>query len=157
LKWPNDIYIVTSDELKIKIGGVLVKSHVNDKKVAITFGCGINVNNALPTVSLNGYIQLTSNLEPISIEEFIASTLSRIESFLSLIEEEGPEYIKQLYIKHWIHSKQIVKTGDGAQVMVKDLDDHGYLVVENIQNGNIITLHPDGNRFDMLQNLLIMK
>ena len=128
MKWPNDIYIINSNNDKIKIGGILVQSQIVDNKVEIFFGCGINVNNSFPTTSLNNLIH-SSNLEPISIEELIAETLNKLDYLLTLVEKEGPEPIKQFYIEHWIHSKQIVKMANKKQVLIKGLDNHGYLIV----------------------------
>jgi biotin--protein ligase len=37
------------------------------------------------------------------------------------------------------------------------LDDDGYLMIRLTDNGQIVSAHPDGNSFDMMQGLIIPK
>ena len=40
---------------------------------------------------------------------------------------------------------------------VVQLDDDGYLVIRLKDNGQLVTAHPDGNSFDMMQGLIVPK
>ena len=41
--------------------------------------------------------------------------------------------------------------------IVIGIDDYGYLVVKLLENGKQVTLQPDGNSFDMMKNLILIK
>lgn len=45
---------------------------------------------------------------------------------------------------------------DGLEAEVVGLDQNGFLLVFNKQQG-LLSLEPDGNSFDMLKNLLVIK
>lgn len=45
---------------------------------------------------------------------------------------------------------------DGLQADVVGLDHNGFLQVYNSENG-MVSLEPDGNSFDMLKNLVVIK
>lgn len=51
-----------------------------------------------------------------------------------------------------------IQKSDGSSVDVKiiGLDDYGYLLVES-EDGTSESVHPDGNSFDMMRNLIIPK
>lgn len=55
-------------------------------------------------------------------------------------------------------SGQQVRLGkaEGPQVWIVGLDDSGYLQVHQ-DGGEVVTVHPDGNSFDMLRNLVLPK
>ena len=42
------------------------------------------------------------------------------------------------------------------EVTIKGLDDFGFLLVETA-SGEVLSVQPDGNSFDMLRNLIAMK
>ncbi len=119
VKWPNDIYVNDT-----KIGGVLVESQIQDRKISVNIGIGINVSNAYPTVSLHSILQEnagTSTAKPtastssskysqpkkdksiLSIEKVIARTLSEFENLLELMESNNADKIINLYTENWIH------------------------------------------------------
>ena len=55
-------------------------------------------------------------------------------------------------------SNQVIKMqqlGD-EEVIVRGLDPNGFLLVET-NNGDILSLQPDGNSFDMMQGLITIK
>ncbi|PIO22584.1 hypothetical protein AB205_0134620 [Aquarana catesbeiana] len=63
-----------------------------------------------------------------------------------------------MYYKYWVHSGQQVRLGgeDGPLAWIVGLDDSGFLQV--LQEGkDVITVHPDGNSFDMIRNLIVPK
>ena len=43
------------------------------------------------------------------------------------------------------------------KAVVIGIDDYGYLVVKLLENGKQVTLQPDGNSFDMMKNLILIK
>lgn len=57
-----------------------------------------------------------------------------------------------------ISSGQQVRLGsaEGPEVSIVGLDDSGFLQVLR-EDGEVVTVHPDGNSFDMLRNLLVPK
>lgn len=57
-----------------------------------------------------------------------------------------------------MYSGQRVRLGglEGPEVWIAGLDDSGFLQVQQ-EDGEIVTVHPDGNSFDMLRNLIIPK
>lgn len=58
----------------------------------------------------------------------------------------------------FIFSGQQVRLGssEGPQVSIVGLDDSGFLQVHQ-EGGGVVTVHPDGNSFDMLRNLIVPK
>lgn len=57
-----------------------------------------------------------------------------------------------------IFSAQQVRLGsaEGPKVWIVGLDDSGFLQVHQ-EDGQVVTVHPDGNSFDMLRNLIVPK
>ena len=156
LKWPNDIFWSN----KCKLGGVLIISKCIGLDVQLSCGVGINVSNHLPTVSLNSMMATTpttAHLAPLTTAQVIASGLRQLELLLDRINAEGIEPVKQLYVKHWLHSNQQVRMANTKSVIIRGLGNHGYLLVEDIATGAMLLVAPDGNRFDMLQNMIVVK
>ncbi|KFD56584.1 hypothetical protein M513_02688 [Trichuris suis] len=152
LKWPNDVYTLD----RIKIGGVLVQSTVSSISCNFIVGCGLNLANEKPTVSLNSIIP--KGAPPLQAEQVIALALSSMEKFLRMIEEDRIDELRTLYRKYWLHSGQRVKMADtGESVEVTDLDKHGYLLVRSEETGKMFSLQPDGNSFDMMHNMIRSK
>lgn len=131
IKWPNDIYYKN----QVKLGGVLVTSftagsgstpttaiigecyanvytHVYRVFVVLA-GCGVNVCNKYPTMSVNDCIQLydmqhcdgnsSTQLPPLTVEALLALTLNQLEKYLSLYEYNGMTTIKTDYYNYWLH------------------------------------------------------
>ncbi|ORY36856.1 class II aaRS and biotin synthetase [Rhizoclosmatium globosum] len=90
LKWPNDIYCYTKDvetgtKVLKKIGGILVNSSYMDGLFNVVIGCGLNVANSLPTLSVNDLIkqyneETGKNLPPLTLERVLARILTTFES-----------------------------------------------------------------------------
>ncbi|XP_006886845.1 PREDICTED: biotin--protein ligase [Elephantulus edwardii] len=159
VKWPNDIYY--SDLMKL--GGVLVNSTLMGETFYILIGCGVNVTNSNPTICINDLIieynkQHQTDLKPLSPDLLIARTVTQLEKLISTFQDRGPNGVLPLYYKYWVHSGQRVRLGsaEGPEVSVVGLDDSGYLQVH--QKGSVVeTVHPDGNSFDMMKNLILPK
>uniref|UniRef100_A0A8D2DIP9 Biotin--protein ligase n=1 Tax=Sciurus vulgaris TaxID=55149 RepID=A0A8D2DIP9_SCIVU len=159
VKWPNDIYY--SDLMKI--GGVLVNSTLMGETFYILIGCGFNVTNSNPTICINDLIaeynkQHKTDLKPLRADCLIARTVTVLETLIHTFQDKGPNGVLPLYYKHWIHSGQQVRLGsaEGPKVSIVGLDDSGFLQVHQ-EGGEVVTVHPDGNSFDMLRNLILPK
>ena len=72
-------------------------------------GCGVNVSNKHPTISLNDAIALHnkdtgSSLSPMREEQLLALTYNRLEVLLGQYETFGLEgVVENLYYKYWLH------------------------------------------------------
>ncbi|ELW67877.1 Biotin--protein ligase [Tupaia chinensis] len=159
VKWPNDIYY--SDLMKI--GGVLVNSTLMGETFYILIGCGFNVTNSNPTICINDLVteynkQHKAQLKPLRADYLIARTVTVLEKLIDTFQDKGPNGILPLYYKYWVHSGQQVCLGsaEGPKVSIVGLDDSGYLQVHQ-EGCEVVTVHPDGNSFDMLRNLILPK
>ncbi|KAK2828947.1 hypothetical protein Q5P01_019981 [Channa striata] len=159
VKWPNDIYYSNV----MKIGGVLVTSTVIGSTFHLLIGCGFNVTNSNPTICINDLIkkyniQHNCNLQLLNCSELIARTLNCLEGFINSFQEEGPDAILPTYYKRWLHSGTLVHlwSEDGVEAEVVGLDDNGFLKVHTKELG-AVSVEPDGNSFDMLKNLVVIK
>ena len=71
-------------------------------------GCGVNIGNRYPTMSVNDCIALHNaatgaSLLPLSVEHCLAHTLNSLEEFLGLFEELGMAGLEEVYYKYWVH------------------------------------------------------
>ena len=69
---------------------------------------GFNVSNSNPTRCVNDLIQLHNreqgdSLQPVSVEQLIARTVSEIERLIEQFQSEGVESFRQLYYDRWLH------------------------------------------------------
>nr|XP_019962192.1 PREDICTED: biotin--protein ligase [Paralichthys olivaceus] len=159
VKWPNDIYYSNL----MKLGGVLVTSTVIGSTFHLLIGCGFNVTNSNPTVCINDLIQqyntqYNCSLEPLSCAQLIARTVSCLEVLISSFQHGGPDAILPIYYKRWLHSgtKVHLWSEDGMEALVLGLDHNGFLQVQSEEYG-VVSVEPDGNSFDMLKNLVVIK
>ncbi|XP_003463986.5 biotin--protein ligase isoform X1 [Cavia porcellus] len=159
VKWPNDIYY---GDL-MKIGGVLVNSTLMGDTFYILIGFGFNVTNSNPTICINDLIeeynrQHGTELKPLRADYVIARAVTLLERLIDTFQDKGPDGVLPLYYKYWVHSGQQVRLGsaEGPQVWIVGLDDSGYLQVHQ-DGGEVVTVLPDGNSFDMLRNLVLPK
>ncbi|XP_028321899.1 biotin--protein ligase isoform X2 [Gouania willdenowi] len=155
VKWPNDIYYKNV----MKIGGVLVTSTVMGSTFYTLIGCGFNVTNSSPTVCINDLIQLYNkqqncSLAPLSCAQLIARTVTCLEALISSFQRRGPELILPLYYKSGTQVRLWCE--DGLEVQVVGLDHNGFLQVYSKEKG-VVSVEPDGNSFDMLKNLVVIK
>ncbi|KRZ04182.1 DNA-directed RNA polymerase II subunit RPB3 [Trichinella zimbabwensis] len=152
IKWPNDV--CTSDG--IKLGGSIVNSFSIHSQMTFHLGCGLNVSNQQPTVSLNQLIQ--PNMPRLSIEQVIAIVMTRFEQLLFMLEQGNMQEICDLYHKYWLHENQKVYLKDiNTQGKVKRLDEYGYLLVECVPSGRLVSVESDGNSFDLTKGLICRK
>ncbi|XP_078121551.1 biotin--protein ligase isoform X2 [Sander vitreus] len=159
VKWPNDIYYSNL----MKLGGVLVTSTVLGSTFHLLIGCGFNVANSNPTVCINDLIQQYNtehncSLQPLSCAQLIARSVSCLETLISSFQQGGPDAVLPTYYKRWLHSGTRVHlwSEDGLEAEVVGLDSNGFLQVYNKEQG-MVSVEPDGNSFDMLKNLVVIK
>ncbi|XP_063249286.1 biotin--protein ligase [Prinia subflava] len=159
VKWPNDIYY--SDLMKL--GGVLVNSTLLETTFHVLIGFGVNVSNSNPTICINDLIakfnrEEGTELRPLSADCLIARTVTVLERLIEVFQEKGPNGVLPQYYKYWVHSGQRVRLGseDGAPAWIVGIDDFGYLQVHQ-EGSTVQSVHPDGNSFDMLRNLIVPK
>lgn len=81
-----------------------------------------------------------------------------LEKLIDTLQEEGRKSVLPLYYKYWVHSAQQFHLGsaEGPKLWIIGLDDSGFLLVHQ-ENGEAVTMHPDGNSFNMLRNLTVPK
>lgn len=159
VKWPNDVYYSNL----MKLGGVLVTSTVVGSTFHVLIGCGFNVTNSNPTVCINDLIQQyntqnSCSLEPLSCSQLIALTLNCLEALISSFQQGGPDAVLPTYYKRWLHSGTRIHlwSEEGPEAQVIGLDDNGFLQVYSKEEG-MVSVAPDGNSFDMLKNLVVIK
>ncbi|XP_019617084.1 PREDICTED: biotin--protein ligase-like [Branchiostoma belcheri] len=159
LKWPNDIYYGDS----MKLGGVIVNSSIVGNNCSAFIGCGFNVSNSNPTICINDLVKQHNKLHNTSLPEFtteelIAHAVTITEEIIQEFQENGSDSFLQRYYSRWLHSEQKVhlSSEEGPEATILGLDDSGFLsVVKN--GGEIVSVQPDGNTFDMLRNLITIK
>ncbi|NXD07732.1 BPL1 ligase, partial [Nothocercus nigrocapillus] len=159
VKWPNDIYY--SDLMKL--GGVLVNSTLIETTFHILIGFGFNVSNSNPTICINDLIRKYNKeegtqLKPLTVDCLIARTVTVLERLIDIFQEKGPNGVLHQYYKYWVHSGKQVRlhSEEGPVAWIVGIDDCGFLQVHEEGKG-IESVHPDGNSFDMLKNLIIPK
>lgn len=92
LKWPNDIYVQTSDQGLLKIGGVLVTAVHQGSDICACVGLGLNVSNREPTTCVHsvlediiGVSKSSSQLQSdASRERILAIFLSHLEELIQV-------------------------------------------------------------------------
>ncbi|NXV44119.1 BPL1 ligase, partial [Uria aalge] len=159
VKWPNDIYY--SDLMKL--GGVLVNSTLIETTFHILIGFGFNVNNSNPTICINDLItkynkEEGTKLKALTADCLIARTVTVLERLIDVFQEKGPNGVLPSYYKYWVHSGKQVRLRDeeGPIAWIVGIDDYGFLQVHEEGKG-VESVHPDGNSFDMLRNLIVPK
>ncbi|XP_078618613.1 biotin--protein ligase-like [Branchiostoma floridae x Branchiostoma japonicum] len=159
LKWPNDIYYGDS----MKLGGVIVNSSIMGNSCSAFIGCGFNVSNSNPTICINDLVKQHNKLHDTDLpdfttEELIARAVTIAEEIVQDFQENGSDAFLQRYYNRWLHSDQQVhlSSEEGPQATILGLDDSGFLSVVR-DGGEIISVQPDGNTFDMLRNLITIK
>ncbi|KAG9192982.1 biotin---protein ligase [Alternaria panax] len=175
LKWPNDIYAQlagSSGNPVVKIGGILVNSSYSGSTYDVVTGIGLNLNNALPTTSLN---QLTKACNPplrdFTPEKLLASILAQFETLYSTFCQQGFNHdMESFYYANWLHTDQLVTLEDqqgvqsGCRARIKGITrDWGLLLAEEVREvdgrgtGKVVQVQSDGNSFDFFRGLVRRK
>ncbi|KIY49849.1 class II aaRS and biotin synthetase [Fistulina hepatica ATCC 64428] len=159
IKWPNDVYAVLDDGEKKKIAGILVNTSFSDGQIHILIGCGLNVLNEAPLLSLRHL----DNTRELSIERTAAQILVTFEEMWDkFVAERGSfDSFDDLYFQRWLHSDQLVTittmTPPCTARIVGITADHGRLRVLPERGDKFIDLQPDGNSFDLMAGLIRAK
>ncbi len=155
LKWPNDIFY---DKL-FKICGVLVKSSMLGQLQNVKIGVGFNLNNEHPSGEcLNSKLRKLNRREW-QPEEFVAKVLNEFEAVIHELSVcRSLDRFLDDYKAHWIHKNQRVfveQLNEEAEMI--GINEYGYLRVRKLSDQSEHDLQPDGNRFDMTQNLILLR
>ncbi|KDN37679.1 class II aaRS and biotin synthetase [Tilletiaria anomala UBC 951] len=170
-----------------KLAGVLVNSQFAGKDFALVVGCGINCLNSRPTTSLSDLISIhnatlptdRSALPLVSQEALLGAILATFEQLWNIFIKTGTfEPFKELYRDIWLHSDQeatLMDTDPPTHARIVGISsDFGMLRAVPVEHqitsadydawsksatttSPFIDLQPDGNSFDMLQNLIRRK
>ncbi|KAL3116154.1 hypothetical protein niasHT_002278 [Heterodera trifolii] len=158
LKWPNDIYY----ERSYKLGGLIVQVSHCGPNYCCTVGVGLNVANAKPTICINDMLPMHSNRQ-LTVEEVLAWTMNEFEYFVNVFEKKGRAEFLKSYYRFWMHSHeevQILHSENGGRrekVVIRGLDEYGYLEVRSKETGQIMNVMDDGNTFDLFHGLIVPK
>ena len=158
------------DEKYAKVSGAMVNSQFLNGQFYIVWGGGVNVSNTAPTTSLNivlarlNEIRAESGLPPLppyQHEILLAKFMYTLDLFYNVFKHSGLTPFLPLYYKRWFHSNQRVRLltgGISREVLVKGITpDYGLLIAEDVTNGDILELQPDGNSFDIFKGLVYKK
>jgi len=170
LKWPNDLYVVvgSGDTDRKKIGGILVNTNLTGNKVEIVIGCGLNVSNPPPIISLAQLLPAESQRK-LSMERTAATIMVKFEGMWSTFLSHRGSFdpFMSLYLERWLHSDQLVTltttTPPKAVRITGITPDHGLLRTLpertgwSLGNEGFIDLQPDGNSFDIMAGLIKSK
>ncbi|KAI9592280.1 biotin-protein ligase [Syncephalis fuscata] len=129
----------------VKMGGILVNSSFQSNQFTLVIGCGLNANQ--------------TNLAPFTLEEILALIVTRLEHFYKIFIHSGFSSLLDLYYRYWLHTGKIVTLKDQSGIVVRIqgiTPDYGLLETVAIDE-HIYTLQPDGNSFDMMQNMISNK
>ncbi|KAL0096829.1 biotin-protein ligase [Phycomyces blakesleeanus] len=165
LKWPNDIYVdLPGPEGGLKkVGGLLVNSSFVKDEFLLVIGCGINLANPHPTVSINDVIQNHNpSLRRLSPEDTLSGIMVHFEKmYLEFCEKGMGSWFLDKYYQRWLHSNKLVTltTHDDVRARITGItSDYGMLEAVSLEDSRKkFTLQPDGNSFDMLKGLIIKK
>lgn len=159
-----------NEEKFVKISGALINSQYLDNKFHIVWGVGVNVSNQAPTTSLNLVLQKLNTLRkqhglqplpPIQPELLLAKLMVTVNQFYNTFQHSGMKPFLPLYYKRWFHTDQLVKVNtDGINRNCKIqgiTEDHGLLVVVDVNTNERFELQPDGNSFDIFKGLVYRK
>jgi biotin--protein ligase len=168
LKWPNDIYAQipgSPTNPLVKIVGILVNSSYSGSDYSLTVGIGLNLDNPLPTISLNSLV-CALGLKGMTNEKLLASILASFESLYRTFCRSGwNRELEDLYYQNWLHSGQVVQldTHGGMKARIKGITkDWGLLLAEEMgdgekSTGRMVSLQSDSNRFDFFKGLVSRK
>ncbi|XP_058116517.1 biotin--protein ligase [Anopheles ziemanni] len=162
LKWPNDIYAYGSS----KVGGSISNTQVDATTAIMNVGVGLNLNNSKPTICVNDIItqyntKHSTTLPLLSYEKTFALIFNKLEELYDRVQREGVTSLQEEYCRLWLHQdaeiSMIGPSGESLQGTIVGIDDYGFLVVKKQPSGETVSVHPDGNSFDMMQGLIIPK
>lgn len=72
----------------MKLGGVIVNSSVLRSSMVLNIGCGVNLANSEPTLSVNQLLR-ELNSPPVSREQFLAQVFNTLERIIEEFDQDG--------------------------------------------------------------------
>ncbi|EPY53984.1 biotin-protein ligase [Schizosaccharomyces cryophilus OY26] len=176
IKWPNDVYACVNEggplypkKKYMKLSGIIVTSTYEKDVLHLVIGCGVNVSNLGPTVSLNALVDELNKHHPerslkhFQFEILLAKIFNYFEHYYYTLLQDGFARILPEYYQHWLHNEQVVNLPTGEKARIKGItSDFGLLVADLLTDsgttyGKSVYLQPDGNSFDLMKNLITKK
>lgn len=156
------------------MGGLIVATTIEGTEAICNVGVGLNLDNGSPTICINDLIREFNRtaeqpLGTFTPESMYAKIFNELERLLDEVEigKVGLEAFYNLYYQLWLHHEQDVQVQDHSGAIksgaVVGIDEYGYLKVKIASVGAAaegeeeLTVHPDGNSFDMLRGLILPK
>lgn len=187
IKWPNDVYAQVRDappsavrqsvggeeRAYVKLGGILVNALYANGRFELVVGCGVNVTNPRPTTSVAEVVQ-TFGRGNVTQEACAAAIFAAFEKLASAFEAAHYDFapFAAAYRAAWLHDNQEISL-EGERVRIVGItSNYGLLRTVPLSSpltsadaaawcgapvAGCIDLQPDGNSFDMLQNLVHRK
>lgn len=129
IRWPNDLLIGSK-----KCAGILATTHGD----CVIAGIGINVNQRQFTDGLSDIatsLRIESGQEH-DREELLAASLRKIDFYLKLLSEEGPDSVLRLFAQasSYVYGRRVcVDTAEASITGVTDgLDASGFLYIRTV-------------------------
>lgn len=123
IKWPNDILVGGR-----KIAGILCESRMSITAV----GIGVNVNQIKwpeELISKAGSLKLFSG-RSYTINDVAGLISDSLGNWYDTFSDMGFEPIKEYFLKYHIKSDYKPMLSDGTEIIIKDIDPAGFLVIE---------------------------
>ena len=154
LKWPNDIYMQGK-----KVGGVVCRSAVDSVRQEFVVSTGIGLDVDVRSDIFASLVTLSPNLRS---DHLFSCILWELEVTMTTFRLNGWEAIRAEYEAAWMHSgaEVTVMNIDGKEMTVEIIGISGageLLGRQKTAPFEEVTLHPDGNRFDLLKGLIVSK
>lgn len=129
LKWPNDIIYKKNS---LKIGGILVKTNDRSDHHDIVLSFGLNVDNREPTTCINEILSRENGAKKgVTIDFVVAEIMNELESCTQELTDDKFQSLKSDYESRCIQMNKVVLDEVHGTVLVKGVNDEGYLVGED--------------------------
>lgn len=162
-----------------KLAGILVNAVYRDDAFHVIVGCGVNCTNERPTTSVSELVRQHAGADvAVSMEACAAAIHAALENLLNAFAGHAYDFTQfaSAYRGAWLNADQEVRldegAGDAPVRVVGITSDYGLL--RTVPLGSALRaadarawgptdsvesfdLQPDGNSFDMLQNLVRRK
>ncbi len=81
---------------------------------------------------------------------------NKIADLVDCFPNGGREEVQAQHYQCWLHSLEEVtlQQEEQGKVMIWGLDEHGFLFVTSRRTRRTFSVHPDGNSFDMMKDLI---
>ncbi|WFD44451.1 hypothetical protein MPSI1_003119 [Malassezia psittaci] len=156
----------------VKIGGILVNAIYTQNKFDLVLGCGLNVLNSQPTSCIQQVLDdFSTSPMKVTQEMCAAAIFTTLERILSTFEANKYDFtpFTAAYRAAWLHDDQEISLELERVRVVGITGDYGLLRTVPMQSAvrssdsvawsakplaGSFDVQPDGNSFDMLQNLI---